>query len=294
MMVKSMTGFGRAISGESVSRSFTIEIKTVNHRYLDLNIRMPRSLMSLEDKVRKTISSKVCRGKVDIFINQNLFDQQDKEICLNEELSDNYVKCLEKIRDRYEAIDDISVSLIAKFPDVLTVKRKEEDLEEIWNCLQQPLVEALDALVDMREKEGTKLCEDIVLKCDKIKVLVDKIEEKAPLVVKNYKNRLENRLKELLENGSIDENRIAGEIAMFADKAAIDEEIVRLNSHIIQLKETLKKEEPIGRKLDFIIQEMNREANTISSKASDLDIVNLVINIKNYIEKIREQTQNIE
>ncbi|MCY6372351.1 YicC/YloC family endoribonuclease [Clostridium ganghwense] len=293
-MVKSMTGFGRAISEEGTGRSFTIEIKTVNHRYFDLNVRMPRSLVSLENKVRQSIKNKVSRGKVDVFISQNLYGKEDAEINFNEKLSDNYVNCLQKIRDRYDVADNISVSLIARFPEVITLEKKEEDLEAVWQSLSQPLNNAVEALVNMREKEGTKLCEDIICKCRFINELVNEVEKRAPLVVEDYKQRLENRLQELLQNSSIDENRIAAEVAIFADKAAIDEEIVRLNSHIEQLKETLKKEEPIGRKLDFIIQEMNREANTICSKASDLETVNLVINIKNYIEKIREQTQNIE
>lgn len=293
-MVKSMTGFGRAISEEGTSRSFTIEIKTVNHRYFDINVRMPRNLLSLESKVRETIKNKINRGKVDVFISQNSYGKEDSDIYFNEELSDSYMSCLEKIRDRYDVVDNISVSLIARFPEIITLEKKEEDLEGIWKNLKCPLSDAVDALVNMREKEGEKLYEDIVLKCKNIGELVKKVEERAPCVVEDYKGRLENRLQELLENANIEENRIAAEVAVFADKASIDEELVRLNSHIIQLKETFKKEEPIGRKLDFIIQEMNREANTICSKASDLQIINLVINIKNYIEKIREQTQNIE
>ncbi|WMJ82104.1 YicC/YloC family endoribonuclease [Clostridium sp. MB40-C1] len=293
-MVKSMTGFGRAISEEGTSRSFTIEIKTVNHRYFDLNVRMPRTLVSLENKVRETINSKISRGKVDVFISQNSYDEQDREICFNHEIGDNYFKCLEKIKDRYDVANDISISLIAKFPEVITMEKKEEDLDQVWESLKTPLGEALDGLVDMRKKEGEKLHEDILLKCNSIKQLVDNVEEKSPIVVKEYKLKLESRLSELLDSAVIDENRIATEVAMFADKASIDEEIVRLNSHVVQLKENLLKEEPVGRKLDFIVQEMNREANTIASKANDLDIVNSVINIKNYIEKIREQVQNIE
>ncbi|MCY6356741.1 YicC/YloC family endoribonuclease [Clostridium sp. ZS2-4] len=293
-MVKSMTGFGRAISEEGTSRSFTIEIKTVNHRYFDINVRMPRNLLSLENKVREIIKNKINRGKIDVFITQNSYGKEDSDIYFNEELSDSYMSCLEKIRDRYDVIDNISVSLIARFPEIITLQKKEEDLEEMWKDLKGPLNDAVNALVNMRGIEGEKLCEDIILKCQNIEELVNKVEERAPFVVEDYKDRLENRLQELLENANIEENRIASEVAVFADKASIDEELVRLNSHIIQLKETLKKEEPIGRKLDFIIQEMNREANTICSKASDLQIINLVINIKNYIEKIREQTQNIE
>lgn len=293
-MVKSMTGFGRAISEDGTSRSFTIEIKTVNHRYFDINVRMPRNLLSLESKVREIIKNKINRGKVDVFISQNSYGKEDSDIYFNEQLSDSYMSCLGKIRDRYDVIDNISVSLIARFPEIITLEKKEEDLEEIWKGLEFPLNDAVAGLINMREKEGEKLCEDIILKCQNIEELVNKVEERAPFVVEDYKGRLENRLQELLENANIEENRIAAEVAVFADKASIDEELVRLNSHIIQLKETLKKEEPIGRKLDFIIQEMNREANTICSKASDLQIINSVINIKNYIEKIREQTQNIE
>lgn len=293
-MIKSMTGFGRAISEEDTSRSFTIEIKTVNHRYFDLNVRMPRNLISLESKFRETINSKISRGKVDVFVTQNSYENEDREIRFNEEIADSYFECLKTIKNRYEVRDDISVSLIAKFPDVINMEKKEEDLEEIWKELQKPLVKAVEGLVEMREREGKKLYEDIIIKCNTIKELVDKLEERSPNIVKEHKEKLENRIDELLENSSIDENRLAAEVALFADKASIDEEIVRLNSHVVQLKETLEKNDPVGRKLDFIVQEMNREANTIASKANDLEIINLVINVKNLIEKIREQVQNIE
>jgi uncharacterized protein (TIGR00255 family) len=293
-MVRSMTGFGRGMTREGINRSFTIEIKSVNHRYFDLNVKLPRNLLSLENKIRETIKSKVNRGKVDVFINQNIYENDDVEVYFNEKLGDSYFACLKKIKDRYEVIDDISVSLIAKFPDVITAEKKEENLEEIWSNLQEPLNEAIDSLIKMRENEGTKLREDIIAKCTVIGALVSQIEEKSPLVVEDYRNKLNNRIAELLNTSEVDETRIAMEVALFADKAAIDEEIVRLKSHIAQLKQTLDKDEPIGRKLDFIVQEMNRETNTISSKANDLGILNLTINIKNYIEKIREQIQNIE
>ncbi|QGU95261.1 YicC family protein [Clostridium bovifaecis] len=293
-MVRSMTGFGRAMTSEGISRSFTIEIKSVNHRYFDLSVKMPRNLLSLETRIRETIKERVSRGKIDIFINQSVYENDDIEVNFNEKLGDSYFKCLEKVKSRYEVIDDISVSLIAKFPEVITTEKKEEDLEEIWSSLRQPLLEAVDSLINMRENEGIKLKEDIIEKCDIITTLVSRIETKSPLVVEDYRSKLNNRIKELLNTSDIDENRIAMEVALFADKAAIDEEIVRLKSHIAQLKQALNKNEPIGRKLDFIIQEMNREANTISSKSNDLEILNLTINIKNYIEKIREQTQNIE
>lgn len=293
-MVRSMTGFGRAMTSEGISRSFTIEIKSVNHRYFDLNVKMPRNLLSLETRIREAVKERVSRGKIDIFINQSVYENDDIEVNFNEKLGDSYFKCLKKIKNRYEAVDDISVSLIAKFPEVITTEKKEEDLEEIWNGLQQPLLESIDSLINMRENEGIKLKEDIIEKCDIIATLISQVETKSPLVVEDYRNKLNSRIKELLNTSDIDESRIAMEVALFADKAAIDEEIVRLKSHIDQLKQTLNKNEPIGRKLDFIIQEMNREANTISSKSNDLEILNSTINIKNYIEKIREQTQNIE
>lgn len=293
-MIRSMTGFGRSKTEGESNRSFTIEIKSVNHRYLDLNIKMPRDLLSLENKIRERIKGKVNRGKIDVFITQNVYENDGIKVNFNEQLSDTYFKCLEKIKNRYNIIDDISVSLIAKFPEIVTVEKDEEDIKEIWNSLSQPLDESIEALINMREKEGIKLREDVTGKCEAIYKLLCNIEGRSSLVVEDYKNRLNNRIVELLGNNEVDQTRIAMEVAMFADKAAIDEEIVRLKSHIIQLKETLQKDEPIGRKLDFIIQEINRETNTIASKANDLEIVNLTINMKNYTEKIREQIQNIE
>ncbi len=293
-MTISMTGFGRAVTSEESRYNFTIEIKSVNHRYLDLNIKMPRNLLSLENKIRETVKEKISRGKLDVFITQNTYEKDDLEVSFNKILGDSYFNVLKEIGNRYEINDDISVSLIAKFPDVVTLEKKDVELEEVWNSLKIPLNEAIDVLIKMRTDEGTKLTEDIILKCNIIEELVNGIKERSPLVVEEYKNKLNNRLKELIENSTIDEGRMYAEIAIFADKASIDEEIVRLNSHIIQLKENLNKQESVGRKLDFIVQEMNREANTISSKANDLEIVNLAINIKNYIEKIREQVQNIE
>lgn len=292
-MIKSMTGFGRGNS-EQYGESFTVEIKTVNHRYFDLNIRMPKAFVSLEDRMRKVIKQKVSRGKIDVFITQNNCEKQGVNAVLNESLADSYVECLNKIKEKYEIKENLSASLIAKFPEVITLKQEEDDMQKVWDILKNSLEEAVDTLVSMREKEGMKLQQDIIQKCDYIKELLDKIEERSPDVVKDYKKKLNDRLNDLLKDCTVDENRIALEIALFADKVCLDEEIVRLNSHLIQMKDTLSLNEPIGRKLDFIIQEMNREANTIASKSNNLDITNNVINIKNEIEKIREQIQNIE
>lgn len=292
-MIKSMTGFGRATFEDS-SRSFIVEIKTVNHRYCDINIRMPKSLISFEDKIRTTIQEKIARGKVDVFITLNTYDKKDVRSILNESLAESYLNCLKEIKEKYNVIDDISVSLIARFPEVISLQQQEEDGEELWNSLSVPLRESIQLLFNMREREGLKLQENIIDKCNKIKCIVDKIEERAALVPINYKEKMNARIKELLDDNQIDENRIAMEVAVFADKACIDEELVRLNSHLIQMHETLNLSEPVGRKLDFIVQEMNREVNTIASKANDLETTNLALNIKNEIEKIREQIQNVE
>jgi uncharacterized protein (TIGR00255 family) len=293
-MLRSMTGFGRATSDEEGKGSFSIEIKSINHRYLDLNVRMPRSMISLEERVRKFIGENLSRGKVDIFINYNNYSKQSVEAKFNKSLGDSYANALEEIRERYDVRDDISVSLIAKFPDVIYVEEAEEDLDEIWQSLLSALKKSVNLLIAMREREGEKLYEDILKKCDIIKENLSLVEERSPKIVLEYKKKLTERIKELLGDTSVDENRLNLELAIFADKSSIDEEITRLYSHIIQVKETLKSNEPIGRKLDFLVQEMNREANTIASKANDLEITNVALNIKNEIEKIREQIQNIE
>ncbi|QAA33271.1 YicC/YloC family endoribonuclease [Clostridium manihotivorum] len=293
-MIKSMTGFGRASSDEDSARSFSLEMKSVNHRYLDINIRMPKSMIPLEEKIRRIVGERLNRGKVDIFLNYKNYGQFDTVAKLNTELADSYVNCLKQIKDRYSLKDELSLNLISKFPDVIVLEEQEENLEEIWNELMPLVNRALDTIIDMRETEGQKLYEDIIIKSKDIEENVKKIEKKCPEVLKAYKEKLKEKLQGILENIELDENRLAMEVAIFADKSTIDEEITRLYSHINQLRGTLLLKEPIGRRLDFIVQEMNREANTIASKSTDLEITNLVINIKNMIEKIREQIQNIE
>jgi len=292
-MIRSMTGFGRGTLEED-GKSFVVEIKSVNHRYFDLNVKMPRTLISLEDRFRRVINEKVNRGKIDVFITQNNYEKEEIIAKFNKNIADSYVKCLEEIKNAYGVQDDISVSLIAKFPEVITLQKNDEDIELIWKSLAIPLKAALELLVAMREKEGLKLKEDMTKRCNYVKKLLEEVELRAPQVAKEYKNKLEQRIKDMFSDSRIDENRIAMEVAIFADKSNIDEEIVRLDSHINQMIYTLSSNDAVGRKLDFIVQEMNREANTISSKASDLELVNIVINIKNEIEKIREQAQNVE
>ncbi len=292
-MIRSMTGFGRG-SSEKDGRSFTIEIKSVNHRYYETNIRMPRALIAFEDKIRKIIGEKVKRGKLDVFVTQGNYDKEDVEAYLNEKLADSYINCFRILKDKYDLRDDMSVAQIARLPEVITLKQKEEDISGAFEQIEQSLTEALQSLLSMREREGEKLLEDVITKCDLINELVEKVKERSPFVVCEYKEKLAQRLNALHKEVEFDENRVAMEVAIFADKAGIDEEIVRLNSHIVQMKEALVLDEPIGRKLDFIIQEMNRETNTIASKANDLEILSTVINMKSEIEKIREQVQNIE
>ncbi|MGH4122293.1 MAG: YicC/YloC family endoribonuclease [Clostridium sp.] len=292
-MIRSMTGFGRG-NCEKDGKDFTIEIKSVNHRYFETNIRMPRVLISFEDKIRKIIGEKVKRGKLDVFVTQGNYDKDDAFANLNEKLAESYMECFRVLKDKYNLEGDISVSQIARLPEVITLKQKEEDISETFDVIEQSLKEALEALLFMREREGEKLLEDVIIKCDLINVLVQKVKERSPFVFDEYKAKLTQRLNALNKEVEFDENRVAMEVAIFVDKAGIDEEIVRLNSHIQQMRETLILDEPIGRKLDFIIQEMNRETNTIASKANDLEILNTVINMKSEIEKIREQIQNIE
>lgn len=294
-MLYSMTGFGRSGYEVEGKKSFNVEIKSINHRYLDINIRMPRLMNSLEERIRKVISENISRGKIDIFITYNNYEKLGVSAQFNSTLADSYVNCLNEIKGRYGDIrDDISVSLIARYPDVIYVQENEEDIEEIWDMLKKALSEAISMLKNMRSAEGNKLKEDIETKCGNIIREVDIIAGKSHDHVILYKAKLMERIKELLDNVAIDENRLNMELAIYADKSSIDEEITRLKSHIEQMKMTLNAKEPVGRKLDFIVQEMNRETNTIASKSNDLEITNSALNIKNEIEKIREQIQNIE
>lgn len=294
-MVMSMTGFGRASSEEGKDRVFSIEAKSVNHRYLDINIRMPKSMFSLEERIRRKIKENISRGKLDLFVNYKNYAKSDCIARVNLEFAKTYVSALESLRSEFSNLnDDLSLSLISKHQDVIVIEEKEESLDSVWSEIEPLLQKSLDGLLAMRVFEGNKLRDDILLKANDIENLVKAIEEKSNTLVSDYKIRLQEKLHELLGDANLDDSRIAMEVAIFADKAAIDEEITRLKSHIVHLRETLNISEPIGRKLDFIMQEMNREANTIASKSTDLNITNKVIDIKNILEKIREQVQNIE
>ncbi|MBM6819751.1 MULTISPECIES: YicC/YloC family endoribonuclease [Clostridia] len=293
-MIRSMTSFGRSSSEEGEKRVFTVEMKSVNSRYLDINIRMPKTLISLEEEIRKMISNSLNRGKVDVFINLKNYNDGSGIPKVDINLAQGYLECLKEIETKLGVKNDISVMQIARFPEVITVVEEEDKIEEVWKELKPLINDSLEMMIGMREVEGNKLKEDILSKISVIEELVSKVEEFADTIPKAFKMKLEERVKELLGNVEIDENRIAMEVCMLADKATVDEEIIRLRSHINQVRETLNLNDPIGRKLDFIVQEMNRETNTIGSKSSDIQMTNIVIDIKNILEKIREQVQNIE
>lgn len=293
-MIKSMTSFGRAQGEEGKGYLFSIEMKSVNNRYLDLNIRMPKFMISLEEEIRKIVNTRLNRGKVDVFINYKSYEKASAMPKLNLEVAKGYYNCFSELEKEFNIKNDITVSKLAQFPEVLTLEAEEENLDEVLKEIK-PLIEvSLENMVEMRIREGEKLKEDILVKLNVIEEKVKNIESLAENLPKAYKKKLEERLSELTKGLKVDDERIAVEVAIFADKAAVDEEVTRLNSHIGQMRKTLSLEEPVGRKLDFIVQEMNREANTIGSKANDINITNIVIDIKNLIEKIREQVQNIE
>lgn len=293
-MAISMTGFGRGEYKDD-NYYFLVECKTINHKYCDINIRLPRKISFLEDKARNFVKNYIKRGRVDIYIKLDLLGSEDVNLKFDEVLASQYVNILRDIRDKFDLVDDISVMNVAKFPDIIKTEEKEEDEELLWSMLRKALEETLIKLKEMRSEEGQRLAKDVLERCDLLKSLIEEIEKHSHNVVIEYKEKLNSRISEILENPSlIDENRLAQEVAIYADKSSITEEIVRFKSHIEQLKNTIVKDESIGRKIDFLIQEMNRETNTIGSKSSDLNITNLVVEIKSELEKIREQIQNIE
>lgn len=291
-LIKSMTGFGRGEFSQGTS-TFTVDVRSVNHRYCDISVRMPRSMSVLEERVREFVSEKISRGKVDIYINYSTFGQ-NALVKLDTNLANAYVESLNTLKEMYKLRDEISLSLLTRFQDIMILETVEQDMEELWLILKEALEIAFNALIEMRIREGSRLKKDLLEKLAIIKGFVKNLEEKSSGIVDEYKNKLYDRIKELAGDISIDENRLLAEVAIFADKTSIDEEIVRLGCHMDELGKALDCKGTIGKKLDFIIQEMNREVNTIGSKIADSEISNNVINIKTEIEKIREQVQNIE
>ncbi|MEE0628290.1 MAG: YicC/YloC family endoribonuclease [Lachnospiraceae bacterium] len=293
-MIKSMTGFGRCEVQEE-SRKFTVEMKSVNHRYLDANIRMPKKLNFFETAIRSLLKQSVQRGKVDIFITYEDLSEQQVSLKYNEVLAAEYLSYFEKMQEKFSLENDICVSTLSRYPEVLTMEEQAVDEEELWKGLKKALDGAIRQFVETRTSEGEHLREDLIEKLDNMLKLVGCIEERSPQIIAEYRDKLETKVKELLADTQMEDSRIAAEVVIFADKICTDEEVVRLRSHIVHMKDTLVSDDSgIGRKLDFIAQEMNREANTILSKANDLEISNIGIELKTEIEKVREQIQNIE
>ena len=292
-MVKSMTGFGRAVK-EIDGYVITVELKSVNHRYFEFSSRIPRQYGFLDDKIKSYVNSCVSRGKVDCFIGIEALNTEAAEVVVNNTLASAYVKALKELEETYELKCDYGASSISRYPDVLVVKKAEEDEEKLWSYVKEVTDEAIGKFVEMRAAEGVKMYDDINSRADYILDCVSYVEERSPETVKEYNDKLIERVHELIGDASLDEARIIQEVAVYADKVAVAEETVRLRSHISQLKEFLNSDEPIGRKMDFLVQEINREANTIGSKANNVDIARKVVDIKAEVEKIREQIQNIE
>ena len=292
-MIKSMTGFGRCEIAEN-NRKFTVEMKAVNHRYLDVNIKMPKSLNFFESAIRAELRNYIARGKVDVFITYEDMSENTSTVRYNKELAQEYLEHLRQMAKDFNLDDDIRVSTLSKYPEVFTMEEAGMDEEELWKELQKAVKGAATMFVDSRIAEGENLKNDLISKLDGMLKLVDFIAERSPQIVAEYRRKLEDKVKELLGDNTVDENRLLTEVTIFADKVCVDEEIVRLRSHIETTKKTLLEGGSIGRKLDFIAQEMNREANTTLSKSNDLEISNCAIELKTEIEKVREQIQNIE
>jgi len=292
-MIKSMTGYGSA-KGSSEKIEISVEVKSVNNRYLDCSIKIPRIYIALEEPLKSLVSKYISRGKVDVFVSLDSSNADDIEIKLNHPLAQAYMTTLREMSNEFGLPDNIGVMDLTRFPDVLRAEKSEADTTRLCADISTVLEEALIEFNKMRLAEGEKLCEDIKIRLEQIVLLSEMAEKISPRSVAEYQKKLETRMQEILQSANIDESRILTEAAIFADKVAINEEIVRLRSHIVQLQEMLESSEPIGRKIDFIVQEFNREANTIGSKGNDAEMARVIVDMKAEIEKIREQAQNIE
>lgn len=292
-MIKSMTGYGRG-QGIVDGLSIVVEIKSVNHRYYEYSSRLPRAYGFLDDKLKNYLQQSISRGKVDVFVQIDALETAGSEVVVNHALAESYLTALKEIADKYAVREDVTVTALARYPDVLTVRQVSLEEDAVWAAVQQVTDEALDRFVAMREKEGARMREDILSRADTIIEAVEAVEARSPQTVKEHMDKVTARMRELLEGAAVDEARLLTEAAIYADKIAVAEETVRLRSHIDQLHQLLDSGEAIGRKLDFLVQEMNRETNTIGSKCSDLELTRIVVDVKAEIEKIREQIQNIE
>lgn len=292
-MIKSMTGYGRC--DENINgRDITVEIKSVNHRYFEFNLRITRGYNFLEDNLKKYIQSRISRGKIDVYVSIGAADNEPSVVSVNHNLAAGYINAMREICQKYDLPDDITVTSMSRYSDIFSVHKAAEDEEEIWNTVKIALEKAMQSFLDMRLREGEKMKDDISSRASFILDIISKIELRSPQTVEEYRQKLKERIQEMLADAAIDEQRLLTEVAIFADKVAVAEETVRLRSHFSQLSDMLKADEPVGRKIDFLVQEMNRETNTIGSKAVDAQIAYMVVDIKAEIEKIREQVQNIE
>lgn len=292
-MIRSMTGYGRA-NAEIDSMIITVEIKSVNHRYFELNSRIPKIYGFLDEKVKSYLQSLISRGKIECYIQIEALESDDVLVRVNHSLAKGYIEALNELAERYDIRNDISVSSLTRYGDIFSIHKEQVDEDKIWNAVKSVLEKAVESFIAMREREGKKLKEDILGRADAILEEVKFIEMHSPETVNEYMQKLETRIKELVADAHIDEQRILTEAAIFADKTAVDEETVRLRSHIEQLHTMFEGDDAVGRKMDFLVQEINREANTIGSKAQNVEIARKVLNIKAEVEKIREQVQNIE
>lgn len=292
-MIKSMTGFGRCEITEK-ERKITVEIKAVNHRYLDVNIKMPKKLNFFECSIRNLLKEYIQRGKIDIFVTYEDYTENKVTLKYNQELAAEYVKYINQLADDFSLSNDLQACTLSRYPEVLTMEEQTIDEEALWATLEKAVRDAAEQFVETRIKEGSNLKKDLIQKLDTMLTYVEEIEKRSPEIINEYRKKLQDKISELVEDVQIEESRLAAEVTIFADKICTDEETVRLKSHILATKETLSQEASVGRKLDFIAQEMNREANTILSKANDLNVSNIAINLKTDIEKVREQIQNIE
>ena len=292
-MIKSMTGFGRG-EYSSETLKFTVEMKSVNHRYLDSNVRIPKEYAFLDTSVRSELKKYLGRGKIDVFVTYEVIGEAEYDLQFNEHLAQEYVDAYARMAERFHLTNDLTAARLGAQPEIFRLRQDSMDEDEVWNVLKQAVDQALEMLLEARTREGENLKSDLVEKLSQMNTLVDAIADRYPEIISAYELRLKEKIATLLEDNQIDESRLAAEVVLFADKLATDEETVRLRSHIDTMKKELEKGNDIGRKLDFIAQEMNREANTILSKANDLDTSNFAIDLKTLIEKIREQVQNIE
>ena len=292
-MLRSMTGYGR---GQAVTDKWdiSVEIKSVNHRYFEWSAKLPKAFLFLEDKLKAKIQESVSRGKVEAYVSIYSVGEREINVEVNNSVASGYVKALRDAAPSLGLEDNIALTDLLRFSDIFTLKRMEVDEEEVWEAVSNVADMAIASFVSMKEKEGEKLKEDVLTRRECIADMLKKVEERAPMLKNEYYERLYTKIKELLDDKNIDESRLVTEAGVFADKVAVDEETVRLNSHLNQLCDLLNTDEPVGRKLDFLVQEMNREVNTIGSKCQDVTIARIVVDMKSEIEKIRDQIQNIE